>query len=106
MQRQTNVEPAGLVGPSKPESVDYLLDFFWRLSNARPQTMGGAGAIPPSEILAQQQRYRMRLSLWEEQAIDALDGAWLKIQGEFIKKRDARAKLQASGTIGSGRRSM
>ena len=52
-----------------------LFDLAVELGESRPQGMGPAGAIPPSEILAWQQLHNVRLSPWHVTTLRDIDRA-------------------------------
>ncbi len=50
----------------------------WRdIGSSRPQGLGGASAIPPSEVLAWQTLHGVRLTPWELDTLAAMDRAAL-----------------------------
>lgn len=69
-----------LQAPAVPRGCQGLLDAFNDLSAARPQGMGGAGAIPASEISAWQHLRGLRLSCWEIDTLTLMDRAVLAAQ--------------------------
>lgn len=54
-----------------------LYDVWRDLASARPQGLGGASAIPPSEVLAWQTLHGVRLTPWELDTLAAMDRAAL-----------------------------
>ena len=65
-----------------PPDGSALWAAFVDLSAARPVGMGGAGAVPPSEVLAWQQLQGLRLSPWEIDTLGAMDRASLAIAAD------------------------
>lgn len=69
-----------------PPAGSVLWQAFIELASARPSTMGGAGAIPPSELLAWQTLQGLRLSHWEVETLLAMDRAALAAMAEQSRK--------------------
>jgi hypothetical protein len=65
-----------------PEHGAALWDAFAALSTSRPAGMGGASAVPPSEIAAWQQLHGVRLTGWEIDTLCAMDRAALAVMAE------------------------
>lgn len=65
-----------------PEHGAALWDTFAALSAARPSGMGGAAAIPPSEIAAWQALHGVRLTGWEIDTLCAMDRAVMAVIAE------------------------
>lgn len=55
---------------------------FNEICAGRPQSMGGAAPIPPSEIVAWQVLMGVTLTPWEVETIFALDRAVLRVMRE------------------------
>lgn len=69
-----------------PAAGAALWQAFIDLASARPAHMGGAGAIPPSELQAWQQLHGLRLSPWEIDTLAAMDRAALAAMAEHGRK--------------------
>lgn len=83
---QAAVAAGGAVDPrltaEPPPEGSALWSVFVDLSSARPMGMGGAGTVPPSEILAWQQLHGVQLSGWELDTLAAMDRAAMAVQAE------------------------
>ena len=65
-----------------PPECAALWGAFVDLSSARPQGLGGAGAMPPSELLAWQHLHGVALTSWEIDTLAAMDRAALAVAAE------------------------
>ena len=72
--------------PAVPRGCHGLLSAFNDLSASRPQGMGGACGIPPSEVQAWQQLRGLRLTGWELDTLALMDRAVLAAQAQSNRK--------------------
>lgn len=68
-----------------PPELEYIWEWFAKLSGKRQNGMG-VNPISSTEILAWQQRQRIRFDPFEESVIDRLDATFLKHQNKPTAK--------------------
>lgn len=83
-----------------PPGGHELFNLVIELGESRPQGMGPAGAIPPSEILAWQQLHGVRLSPWAVTTIRDIDRAMRSAAAKAAE--DARKAVEARNDRLSG----
>lgn len=77
IHKQSGQMPAELDIPDAPHELQYLWGYFQSLNAKR--TAGGMSLDPLSDaqIMAWQQRHRIKLTPFENECIDALDAAYM-----------------------------
>jgi hypothetical protein len=81
IQRTTGITPEELAPVPYPHELHYLLEYFWSMCGKRQNGMGVA-PLASAEILAWQQRQRLRLDPYEESVIDRLDALYVNHQSK------------------------
>lgn len=74
-----------------PPGGDLLWQALQQLAGARPQGLGAAGAIPPSEVHAWQCLNGLQLTPWEVETLQAMDTA-MRGKLEHYAKRGKAAE--------------
>ena len=82
IERSTGRRPSDLDGPEFPDLADNVWGYFAALSSRRGYGMSGPLPITYESIFAWCNLYRVRLSLWEMEVIEALDSLWLRTMQE------------------------
>lgn len=80
--------PDARLSATVPAGGQALWDAFCSMSSGRQAGLGGAGPIPPSEVLAWQQLQGVRFTPWELDTLRAMDDAAL---GVLADQRRAEA---------------
>ena len=76
--------------PPFPDLLTHVWQAFVELHNARPAGGMGPGPLTYETIEAYMRVTGNRLAGWEVGAVKRVDHAWLKVQGEAQKSRQAK----------------
>lgn len=82
VEQSTGRRPADLDGPEMPEVLEHVWRDFIALHNRRGSGMDGAHPLTYESIFAWCNLYKLRLSCWELEIIEALDVAWRRVAQE------------------------
>lgn len=91
-QRASGITHPLLIDEQLPPGADDLFALTIELSESRPQGMGPAGGIPPSEIVAWQQLHNVRLSPWHITTMRDIDRAMRAEAGRQAEAARERRK--------------
>lgn len=82
VETSTGRRPDALDGPEKPALAEPVWAHFVAMHNRRENGMAGPQPLSYESILAWCNLYRIRLSFWELEVIEALDATWLRVTRE------------------------
>ena len=95
IQEATGLVPDALAKrPELPPALGWYLSAFYAASRGRSIHMGGAGPIPPSEILASMQLRGVEAPeerAWFERVMALLDGVYMDHQEKVSRSKSDKA---------------
>ena len=80
--RRDKVWPEGWEPVECAEEAKYLWSYFCKMSLRRTSNGFKPNPLSHSEVVAWQSRARIRLEVWEEEAIDALEALYISMHAE------------------------
>jgi hypothetical protein len=95
-QSASGITPPMLIDEDLAPGGDELFELAIELTESRPQGMGPASGIPPSEIVAWQQLHGVRLSPWHVTTLRDIDRAMRAEAGRQAEAAHERRKKAAS----------